>query len=93
MYPDLHMNLLKGKLMKWDPVQNRRQTWETLISKDVELLVEAGTEKQKVKILEFQISEAIEFRNQINKEILRLSNIVERLKSLNYQLESAVRDS
>ena len=79
--------------MKWDPVQNRRQTWETQISKDVELLVDAGTEKQKVKILEFQISEAIEFRNQINKEILRLSNIVERLKSLNYQLESAVRDS
>ena len=79
--------------MKWDPVQNRRQTWETQISKDVELLVEAGTEKQKVKILEFQISEAIDYRNQINKEILRLSNIVERLKSLNYQLESAVRDS
>ena len=79
--------------MKWDPVQNRRQTWETQISKDVELLVDAGTEKQKVKILEFQISEAINYRNQINKEILRLSNIVERLKSLNYQLESAVRDS
>ena len=79
--------------MKWDPVQNRRQTWETQISKDVELLVDAGTEKQKVKILEFQISEAIDYRNQINKEILRLSNIVERLKSLNYQLESAVRDS
>ena len=79
--------------MKWDPVQNRRQTWETQISKDVELLVDAGTEKQKEKILEFQISEAINYRNQINKEILRLSNIVERLKSLNYQLESAVRDS
>ena len=79
--------------MKWDPVQNRRQTWETQISKDVELLVDAGTEEQKVKILEFQISEAIDYRNQINKEILRLSNIVERLKSLNYQLESAVRDS
>ena len=79
--------------MKWDPVQNRRQTWETQISKDVELLVDAGTEKQKVKILEFQISEAIDYRNQINKEILRLSNIVERLNSLNYQLESAVRDS
>ena len=79
--------------MKWDPVQNRRQTWETQISKDVELLVDAGTENQKVKILEFQISEAINYRNQINKEILRLSNIVERLKSLNYQLESAVRDS
>ena len=79
--------------MKWDPVQNRRQTWETQISKDVELLVDAGTEKQKVKILEFQISEAIDYRNQINKEILRLSNIVERLKSLNYQLETAVRDS
>ena len=79
--------------MKWDPVENRRQTWETQISKDVELLVDAGTEKQKVKILEFQISEAIDYRNQINKEILRLSNIVERLKSLNYQLESAVRDS
>ena len=79
--------------MKWDPVQNRRQTWETQISKDVELLVEAGTENQKEKILEFQISEAINYRNQINKEILRLSNIVERLKSLNYQLESAVRDS
>jgi len=93
MYPDLHMNLLKGKLMNWDPVQNRRQTWETQISKDVELLIEAGTEKQKVKILEFQISEAIVYRNQINKEILRLSTIVERLKSLNYQLETAVRDS
>ena len=79
--------------MKWDPVEDRRQTWETQISRDVELLVDAGTEKQKVKILEFQISEAIEFRNQINKEILRLSNIVERLKSLNYQLETAVRDS
>ena len=79
--------------MKWDPVQNRRQTWETQVSKDVELLVDAGTENQKVKILEFQISEAINYRNQINKEILRLSNIVERLKSLNYQLESAVRDS
>ena len=79
--------------MKWDPVQNRRQTWETQISKDVELLVDAGTENQKVKILEFQISEAIIYRNQINKEILRLSNIVERLKSLNYQLETAVRDS
>ena len=79
--------------MKWDPVQNRRQTWETQISKDVELLVDAGTENQKVKILEFQISEAINYRNQINKEILRLSNIVERLKSLNYQLETAVRDS
>ena len=77
----------------WGPVENRRQTWETQISKDIELLVDVGTEKQKEKILEFQISEAIEFRNQINKEILRLSNIVERLKSLNYQLESAVRDS
>lgn len=76
----------------WGPVENRRQTWETRISKDVELLVDAGTEKQKEKILEFQISEAIDFRIQIDKELLRLSNIVERLKSLNYQLVSAVRD-
>lgn len=76
----------------WGPVENRRQTWETRISKDVELLVDAGTEKQKEKILEFQISEAIDFRNQIDKELLRLSSIVERLKSLNYQLVSAVRD-
>ena len=77
----------------WPPVENRRQTWETQISRDVELLVDVGTEKQKEKILEFQISKAIDYKNQINKEILRLSNIVERLKSLNYQLESAVRDS
>ena len=52
------MNLSKGKLMKWDPVQNRLQTWGTQISRDVELLVDVGTEKQKEKILEFQISEA-----------------------------------
>ena len=77
----------------WNPVDNRQQLWLTKIGSEVQSLIEAGTEKQKEMILEFQISEAVDYKNQINSEILRLSNIVERLKSLNYQLESAVRDS
>ena len=74
----------------WGPVE--KGFWLSVIGDRVQNLIAMGTGDQIVHIKELQISEAIEYKLQIQQELIRVSEMAERLKALEYQLTSAVRD-
>lgn len=76
----------------WGPLDENKKFWIMKIDSRVEDLIEKGSEGQIIEISDLTISEAIDYKHQIQDELLRLSEMVERLKSLEYLLSNAVRD-
>lgn len=76
----------------WDPLDENKKFWIMKIDSRVENLIEKGSGEQIIEISDLTISEAIDYKHQIQDELLRLSEMVERLKSLEYLLSNAVRD-
>ena len=76
----------------WGPLDENKKFWIMKIDSGVEDLIEKGSEGQIIEISDLTISEAIDYKHQIQDELLRLSEMVERLKSLEYLLNNAVRD-
>ena len=76
----------------WGPIDENKKFWIMKIDSGVEDLIEKGSGEQIIEISDLTISEAIDYKHQIQDELLRLSEMVERLKSLEYLLNNAVRD-
>lgn len=76
----------------WGPLDENKKFWIMKIDSRVEDLIKKGSEGQIIEISDLTISEAIDYKHQIQDELLRLSEMVERLKSLEYLLSNAVRD-
>ena len=76
----------------WGPLDENKEFWIMKIDSGVKDLIEKGSGKQIIEISDLTISEAIDYKHQIQDELLRLSELVERLKSLEYLLSNAVRD-
>ena len=76
----------------WGPLDENKKFWIMKIDSGVKDLIEKGSGEQIIEISDLTISEAIDYKHQIQDELLRLSEMVERLKSLEYLLSNAVRD-
>ena len=76
----------------WGPIDDNKKFWIMKIDSGVEDLIEKGSGGQIIEIRNLTISKAIDYKHQIQDELLRLSEMVERLKSLEYLLNNAVRD-
>ena len=76
----------------WGPIDENKKFWIMKIDSGVKGLIEKGSGEQIIEISDLTISEAIDYKHQIQDELLRLSEMVERLKSLEYLLGNAVRD-
>lgn len=76
----------------WGPLEENKKFWIMKIDSGVKDLIEKGSGEQIIEISDLTISEAIDYKHQIQDELLRLSEMVERLKSLEYLLSNAVRD-
>ncbi len=76
----------------WGPIDDNKKFWIMKIDSGVKGLIEKGSGEQIIEISDLTISEAIDYKHQIQDELLRLSEMVERLKSLEYLLNNAVRD-
>ena len=76
----------------WGPIDDNKKFWIMKIDSGVKGLIEKGSGEQIIEISDLTISEAIDYKHQIQDELLRLSEMVERLKSLEYLLSNAVRD-
>ena len=76
----------------WGPIDDNKKFWIMKIDSGVKGLIEKGSGEQIIEISDLTISEAIDYKHQIQDELLRLSEMVERLKSLECLLNNAVRD-
>ena len=76
----------------WGPIDDNKKFWIMKIDSGVKALIEKGSGEQIIEISDLTISKAIDYKHQIQDEILRLSAMVDRLKSLEYLLSNAVRD-
>ena len=65
--------------------------WPNQLCVKVEKLVKLNTEEQRLLIQDLTIRETLEIQEELRSELLRLSHMTERIKSLIYETKAPLR--